>query len=81
MLQQRDANDLANWLGVKLVVQRAREKHLQYECWTEGRMRVATSERPDRIDDAPLPAGVQLDTISAPPSLALAPRSFAAFFK
>jgi helicase len=65
VLQQRDANDLANWLGVKLIVQRAREKHLQYECWTEGRMRVATSERPDRIDDAPLPAGVQLDTISA----------------
>lgn len=65
VLQQRDATDLANWLGVKLVVQHAREKHLRYECWTEGRMVVVSSDRPDQTEDAALPAGAALDPIAA----------------
>lgn len=69
VLQQRDANDLANWLSVKLVALNAREKHLRYECWTEGRMVVASSDKPDQTEEAVLPAGVTLDPIAALMSL------------
>ncbi|WP_407715385.1 DEAD/DEAH box helicase [Comamonas testosteroni] len=65
VLQQRDATDLANWLSVKLVALNAREKHLRYECWTEGRMVVASSDKPGQTEEAALPAGVTLDPISA----------------
>lgn len=65
VLQHRDATDLANWLGVKLVVQHAREKHLQYECWTEGRMVVVSSDRPDHKEEVALPPGAALDPIAA----------------
>lgn len=65
VLQHRDASDLANWLSVKLVAQHAREKHLRYECWTEGRMVVANSDKPDQLEDAPLPTGCTLDPIAA----------------
>ncbi|VVD62561.1 DEAD/DEAH box helicase [Pandoraea commovens] len=69
VLQQRDANDLANWLKVKLVALNAREKHLRYECWTEGRMVVVNSDKPDQTEEASLPAGVTLDPIAALMSL------------
>lgn len=66
VLKKRDAEDLANWLQVKLVVQHTREKQLRYECWTEGRMVVASSERPDRIEEGvALPTGAGLDPVSA----------------
>lgn len=66
VLQRRDAEDLANWLQVRLVVQNTREKHLKYECWTQGRMVVASSERPDYIEDGvALPPGTALDPVSA----------------
>lgn len=65
VLQRRDATDLANWLSVKLVALNAREKHLRYECWTEGRMIVASSDRPDQTEEEALPTGVTLDPISA----------------
>lgn len=64
VLQQRDAADLANWLSVKLVATHAREKHLRYECWTQGRMVVASSDRPDQTVEAALPAGVALDPVA-----------------
>lgn len=65
VLQQRDANDLANWLNVSLVALNAREKHLRYECWTEGRMIVASSDKPEQTVEAALPAGAALDPVSA----------------
>lgn len=69
VLQQRDATNLANWLDVKLVAQDAREKHLRYECWTEGRMVVVSSDKPDQIEEAALPSGVTLDPLAALMSL------------
>jgi len=65
VLQQRDAVDLSNWLSVKLVASNTREKHIRYECWTEGRMMAASSDKPDQIEETPLPAGVALDPVSA----------------
>ena len=65
VLQPRDAGDLANWLGVILVTQDTREKHLRYECWTSSGMLVADSERPDSIQEGiPIPSGVNLDPVS-----------------
>jgi helicase len=64
VLQHRDATDLANWLSVELVARHTREKHLRYECWTEGRMVVANSDRPDQIEEAPLPVGVAVEPIA-----------------
>ena len=70
VLQPKDANDLANWLGVKLVVQHTREKHLRYECWTGNGIAVARSEHPDRIEEGvALPGGVDLDPVSILASL------------
>ena len=64
VLKARDANDLANWLRVKLVVQHTREKHLRYECWTEGRTLVTSSERPDHVEEVAPPVGAALDTVA-----------------
>lgn len=65
VLQHRDGTDLANWLGVKLVSQHAREKHLQYECWTEGHMIVVSSDSPEKTGNLPLPKDTALSPISA----------------
>lgn len=66
VLQKRDADDLSNWLGVKLIVQHVREKHLQYECWTQGGMLVSSSDKPEHIENGvALPAGAKLTTVSA----------------
>jgi len=70
VLDHEDAIDLANWLGVTLVVQHTREKHLRYECWSTNGMAVASSETPDSIKDGlPLPVGAKLDTVSIAASL------------
>ncbi|WP_437557541.1 DEAD/DEAH box helicase [Acidithiobacillus sulfuriphilus] len=61
VLHTRDAEDLANWLQVRLVVEHAREKHLCYECWTPKGIAAVTSERADVIEEGlPIPAGVGL---------------------
>jgi len=65
VLEPKDAQDLANWLGVTLVLQHTREKHLSYECWTSSGMAIANSEHPDAIKEGlPIPAGVKLDPVS-----------------
>lgn len=65
VLQDKDARELASWLGVSSVVQHAREKHLQYECWSSAGMSVVSTEKPDRIvDGVPIPAGCALDAVS-----------------
>ena len=65
VLEARDAQDLANWLGVSLVFQHAREKHLRYECWTPHGIATVTSERPEVIENGlPVPAGVDLSALS-----------------
>lgn len=66
VLEPRDAQDLANWLGIKLVDERTREKHLRYECWTNAGVLTVSTERSDDIkNDLPLPTGVELNVISA----------------
>jgi helicase len=70
VLEAKDAKDLADWLGVKLILQHTREKHLQYECWTATGMAVASSEFPDTIKEGlPVPANVNLDPVAALASL------------
>ncbi|NOT86383.1 MAG: DEAD/DEAH box helicase [Methylococcaceae bacterium] len=65
VLESRDANDLANWLGVTLVTQHAREKHLRYECWSQNGIATVTSEQPENIqENLPRPTGVNLDPVS-----------------
>ncbi|MFA6922290.1 MAG: DEAD/DEAH box helicase [Gallionella sp.] len=65
VLESRDANDLANWLGVTLVSQHAREKHLQYECWNHNGIAMVSSEQPENIqENLPRPTGVNLDPVS-----------------
>lgn len=70
VLQSQDADDLAKWLGVSLLVQHTREKHLRYECWTSQGIATSNSEYPDTIEEGlALPDGVELDTISILASL------------
>ncbi len=65
VLEPRDAKDLADWLGVSLVINQTREKHLHYECWNDNGIAAVTTEQPENIEEGiPLPAGTKLDTIS-----------------
>jgi helicase len=69
LLDLKDAEDLAGWLAVKLVVQNNREKHLRYECWTPGGIAAVTSERPEAVEEG----------VALPPDVALDPLSLLAF--
>jgi helicase len=70
VLQVKDAEDLANWLGVSLVVQHTREKHLRYECWTPQGIVTCNTEYPDTIEEGlQLPDRVELNTLSILASL------------
>lgn len=65
VLLQKDAEELANWLDVKLLKEHRREKHLRYECWSGGRIVSVSSSDPDTIDSKGLaPVGVGSNTIS-----------------
>jgi len=64
VLENRDAQDLANWLKVALVQQYTREKHLRYECWTSKGIAVVNSEYPEAIEEGlPLPNDIELDPV------------------
>jgi helicase len=45
VLDEQDANDIANWLGIRLVRVPAREKHLLYECRTPTKVFRARTDR------------------------------------
>jgi helicase len=63
VLEPKDAGDLAEWLGVNLVVEHRREKHLKYECWTSRGMAVVDSENPEAVEEGlPIPK-VELEAI------------------
>lgn len=65
VLQVKDAEDLAKWLGVSLVVQHTREKHLRYECWTPQGIVSCNTQYPDTIEEGlQLPDRVELNTLS-----------------
>jgi len=64
VLENRDSQDLANWLRINLVEQHSREKHLKYECWTSNGIAAVNSECPQDIEEGlPLPDGVELNTV------------------
>lgn len=64
VLAKKDADDLANWLGVTLLLMDKREKHLRYECWSPSGIHVALTEKPDH-EEPPikLPTGSSLATL------------------
>lgn len=65
VLQTKDAEELANWLGVALLKEHTREKHLRYECWAGGRVHTVSTARPDILDNnGVIPVGVGADTLS-----------------
>ena len=65
VLEPKDAQGLADWLGVTLVVNHTREKHLIYECWTNGGVHSVSSEKPDAGPSATgLPASLEADPIA-----------------
>lgn len=66
VLQPADASNLADWLGVKLVVQQTREKHLQYECWTNRGVVISRSDKPEHIEEGGrFPPNASVGTTSA----------------
>lgn len=70
VLEPKDAQGLAEWLGVNLVINHTREKHLSYECWTAKGIHSVTSEKPDAGPIASgLPAEVEADPVAILASL------------
>lgn len=70
VLEPKDAQGLAEWLGVTLVMNHTREKHLSYECWTAGGIHAISSEKPDaELTSTGLPASVDLDPVAILASL------------
>lgn len=64
VLQAKDASELAGWLGVKLVLEHTREKHLRYECWGKESISIASSEKPGQVEsDLPKPLKVESKVI------------------
>jgi helicase len=62
VMQRKDAQDLADWLDVKLVVESQREKHLAYECWTHGGKYVCKTENAEEVSyDEAVPVGVGIN--------------------
>ena len=53
VLEERDAVELASWLGIGLVRHTNREKHLTYECRSRDGTLVVSTDRPDSFDDRP----------------------------
>lgn len=66
VLKNKDAEDLANWLRIQLIMEHGREKHLRYECWIGEQIYSVSTARPDVLEsDKRVPHGVKAETISA----------------
>lgn len=61
VLETRDAHELAQWLGVALVMEMRREKQLRYECWANDGIHSVETGSPENIVRAAHAAGVRLD--------------------
>ncbi|AKQ66027.1 DEAD/DEAH box helicase domain protein [Myxococcus hansupus] len=57
VIDPRDAKDLSEWLGAKLVHVGQREKHLHYECRTLSRIRTFRTDRPELGIEEKTPPG------------------------
>ncbi|TKC91704.1 DEAD/DEAH box helicase [Trinickia terrae] len=64
VLQARDAQELAHWLGVVLVVEHKREKPLRYECWASGGIFSVETAAPENITHTAHAGGIRLDVLS-----------------
>ncbi|MFM0437570.1 DEAD/DEAH box helicase [Paraburkholderia strydomiana] len=64
VLQARDAQELAHWLGVALVSEHRREKQLRYECWTGAGIFSVETGSPENITQTAHDAGVRFDVLS-----------------
>ena len=70
VLEPKDAQGLADWLGVALVINHTREKHLSYECWTSKFIHTVSSAKPDaEPSSAERPASIGADPLDILASL------------
>lgn len=65
VLPSRDAHDLADWLGVQLIMKATREKHLSYECWSDGKVAQVKTGSPEVINESTLPSTSSSGVVSA----------------
>ena len=63
VLEDQDAADLSNWLGVSLVRSNLREKDLCYEYWRSVNIEKVTTSEPEELIIEPKPTGVSPDTL------------------
>jgi helicase len=64
VLQAKDAQELAHWLGVALVLEHRREKQLRYECWASAGVFSVETWSPESIIETAHRPGVRLDILS-----------------
>ncbi|WP_024929582.1 DEAD/DEAH box helicase [Methylophilus sp. OH31] len=65
VLQNNDAVNLADWLGIKLVIETSREKHLRYECWHQNGVVAVSSQSPEVFEELENSLDKKTDVISA----------------
>jgi helicase len=63
VLQRNDAQDLAHWLGVTLVLVERREKHLRYECWSNQGIFSVETDSPETIAHSPPTGSINLNAL------------------
>lgn len=65
VLETKDSIELADWLGVDLVIEPAREKHLRYECWSPAGICAVSTEHPEELEEGlPIPKGVSRNPLA-----------------
>lgn len=65
VLESKDARELAAWLGVDIIIEPRREKHLRYECWTSAGIFAVSTEHPEELQEGlPIPKGVSSDPLA-----------------
>lgn len=65
VLQSKDADELANWLGVQVIREPKREKELRYECWTSNKLISVETSNPEVISESPLPTNAAISPLAA----------------
>lgn len=64
VLDTKDAQELSDWLGVRLLLSPAREKHIEYSCHTPAGLITANTGRPEVLTGPVQQAPNILDAIS-----------------
>lgn len=55
VIEERDAQDISNWLDISLVTEKNREKHLNYECWSNTGITILNTKAPEYINEKKIP--------------------------